>query len=80
MFLMFPLLYGLQTQMSNYYFKPIQFTALLPYTHVQFAPTTFSPNTSVQPLLWNGNQDEMQLCTLSLAGTLGGGTQVSSGT
>lgn len=70
---------GLQTQVSNHPYTPIQSTALQSRTHVQFAPSTFSPNTSVQPLVWDGNQDQMQLCTPSPAGTVGDGSQVSSG-
>lgn len=68
-----------QTQVSNYPYTPIQSTALQSRTHVQFVPSTLSPNTPVQPLVWDGNHDQMQLCTPSPAGTVADGSQVSSG-
>ncbi|KAK2907143.1 hypothetical protein Q8A67_006128 [Cirrhinus molitorella] len=70
---------GLQTRMSGFPYTPIQSTVLQSRTHVQFAPSALSPNTPVRSLVWDGTQDQMQLCTPSPAGTVGDGSQVSAG-
>lgn len=44
-----------------------------------FAPPNLSLSTLMQPPVWNGNQDQKELCTPSPAGTVVDGSQVSSG-
>lgn len=56
---------ALHSQVTNYLSSLIQSTVLQSRTHVQFAPSNLSLSTTKQPRAWNGNQDQMQLCTTS---------------